>query len=138
MCEESDEIGFFSLDVDNRKMCEVLNDMLQRGDRIQVYEGAQQINKTGAFIKCGPDFFLWRDGDGNIRFQYLGGAIGILKLNNDYDESRGEHPTPDYNESSNEWPTPDYNESSNEWPTPDYNESSNEWPTPDYNESLND
>lgn len=96
---ESSGIECSPPDIDNRRISDVLNTLFRRGDQIDVFEGAKQISATGVFVRGGDDFFLWLDRTGSIRFQYLGGAIGIRKVNRDFDESLGECPSPDYNES---------------------------------------
>jgi len=99
MYVESSGIEFSPLDIDNRRISDVLNKLFCKGDRIQVFKGAKQISTTGFFLRGGDNFFLWIDRTGRIRFQYLKGAIGIRKVNRDFDESSCECPTPDYNES---------------------------------------
>lgn len=96
MYVESSDIGLSHHDIDNSRISDVLNGLFCRGDRIQVFDGAEQIDGTGFFIRGGDDYFLWRDSSNHLRFQYLGGAIGIRKIHFDCDESWDECPSPDY------------------------------------------
>ena len=93
---ESSDIDLSDYEIDNSRISEVLNALFCRGDSIQVFDGANQIDDTGFFVRGGDDYFLWRDSSDHLRFQYLGGSIGIRKMNFDYDHSWDECPSPDY------------------------------------------
>jgi len=53
---------------------------LNIGDKIQVWAGAEQINGDGSFIKMEGSTLIWADEEGNIRFQFVGPEISIVKI----------------------------------------------------------
>jgi SRSO17 transposase len=53
---------------------------LNLGDKIQVWAGAEQIAGDGSFIKFDNNTLVWADDIGNIRYQFVGPEISIVKI----------------------------------------------------------
>ncbi|MCY0888306.1 MAG: hypothetical protein OWQ59_07575 [Alicyclobacillaceae bacterium] len=61
-------------------MTDDLRRALTLGDRIDVYDGATQIDGTGSFIALQDHILIWADSTGYVRFQHIGDAVNIVKV----------------------------------------------------------
>lgn len=61
-------------------MADALNAALLPGDKINVFDGATQIDGTGSFISASNHVLIWVDATGNYRIQNLGGAVNVQKV----------------------------------------------------------
>ncbi|MGZ4163439.1 MAG: hypothetical protein ACXVDB_04495 [Tumebacillaceae bacterium] len=64
----------------NRTIADAINRAFDPGDRINVFDGATQIDGTGAFISADDRFLVWVDSTGFYRIQNLGGATNVQKV----------------------------------------------------------
>jgi len=68
------------MEENNLNNLDKISGALRIGDRIELYNGAEQIDAEGAYIDIDDDILIWSDSTGNVRFQFLGAPIGIRKV----------------------------------------------------------
>ncbi|WP_335871210.1 hypothetical protein [Bacillus sp. 2205SS5-2] len=65
---------------DHTSFTSLLNKQLVLGDSINVYAGNKLLDKKGTFVTAGKDFFIWIDGEGDVRLQVISGSLSVAKV----------------------------------------------------------